>query len=156
GYLKNPEATKACFEGDFLKTGDQGEIDDEQYLKITGRVKDLFKTAKGKYVTPAPIELALGGNSYVAQVCVAGSGQPYPLGLIVLSEEARQVDRSGVSASLTALLNEVNEELERYEQLSKLVVVNEPWTVENEMLTPSMKVKRSAVEARYSGKFDAW
>ncbi|MEZ4887415.1 MAG: AMP-binding protein [Chitinophagales bacterium] len=157
GYYKQPAQTKETMTDDgYLKTGDQGEIDANGYLKITGRVKDIFKTAKAKYVAPSPIELKLSKNPYIEQVCVVGTGMPQPMALIVLSEEGAKMERSEIAASLKATFAEVNPTLENHEKLKKAIIMKEAWTVENDLLTPSLKIKRNPLEKQFSPSYDAW
>lgn len=157
GYYKEPQMSKDSFTDDgFLKTGDEGYIDGEGFLKITGRVKDIFKTAKGKYVAPSPIEMKISGNSDVEQVCVVGSGLPQPIALITLSESGKKKTKDEIKASFESSLNTINPTLDAHEQLNKLVLVHGEWTVENEMLTPSMKIKRNLLEKKYSASYEKW
>jgi long-chain acyl-CoA synthetase len=148
GYYKQPELTAECFTEDgFFRTGDLGEQRPDGMLKITGRAKELFKTAKGKYVAPAPIENKLNMHPMVEIAMVSGVGQPAAYGLLVLEEglRARQDDpavRQQVEAELGKLLKDVNASVADYEQLAMLVVSREPWTIENSCLTPTMKLKR--------------
>ena len=162
GYYKQPELTRSSFTEDgFLKTGDRGEIDAEGRLKLTGRLKELFKTSKGKYVVPAPIENLLMTDQQVEMSCVSGEGEPQPFALIQLAEQLRKqlrkgVDRSAVEGALKQLLKSVNDRVEEHEQLAFLAVVQEDWQVENGFLTPTLKLKRSAVEERYAPKVSTW
>ncbi|MBS1148522.1 MAG: long-chain acyl-CoA synthetase (AMP-forming) [Myxococcaceae bacterium] len=162
GYFKAPEMTAEMFTPDgFLKTGDQGEIDEKGNLKITGRVKELFKTSKGKYVAPSPIENRLLLHPDVEQACVSGAGQGQPYGLVVLSLKARnQVSSADHKARLEAELKEhlatVNKALDPHEQLEVVVVLAEEWTTENGMLTPTMKLRRHAIEKKYNDRVDGW
>ncbi len=162
GYFKDEATTKASFTDDgFLKTGDRGEIDDQGRLKITGRVKELFKTSKGKYVAPAPIENLLNNHPSIESACVMGVGKPQPYALLVLAPEQRpRLDsnetRPAVEGELESLLVEVNQRIEAYEHLAFLSVVRDDWTVDNGMLTPTMKVKRSLIEDAYRAREDAW
>ncbi|WP_372965820.1 AMP-binding protein [Marinobacter sp.] len=161
GYFRNEEKTREDITEDgFLKTGDMGEIDQAGYLRITGRVKDLFKTSKGKYVVPVPIENRFN-HPAVEVVCVAGANQPQPCMMVLLSEEARQaldngVDRAGLEQELARELEAVNDGCESHERLAFVVVVKEPWTMENGMLTPTMKIKRNVIENFYNQKMDGW
>ncbi|WP_100638507.1 AMP-binding protein [Marinobacter salexigens] len=161
GYYQNEEKTREDVTDDgFLKTGDMGEIDANGYLKITGRVKDLFKTSKGKYVVPVPIENRFNHPS-VEAVCVAGANQPQPCLMILLSEDVRDalsggMDRAELEQELLKELGAVNEECEAHEKIPFLVVVKEPWTTENGMLTPTMKIKRNVIEDVYNRKMDGW
>ncbi len=162
GYYKMPGRTEAAFTEDgFLKTGDRGEIDDLGRLKITGRVKELFKTSKGKYVAPAPIESQLLLHDRIEMACVGGSGQPAPYGVVMLSEEGRgeaadQAGRDALGASLVARVQEINAHLDNHEMLRFVAVTTEEWTIENGMLTPTLKLKRRAVEERYGGLVEGW
>lgn len=160
GYYKEPEKTAETITPDgFLRTGDIGEIDNEGFLRLTGRIKDIFKTSKGKYVAPAPIENLLSAHSRVEQVCVVGNNLPQPLALVQLSEagvhEAGE-NRQQVARSLAALMEEVNAVLARHEQLSCLVILEDSWTVENGSMTPTLKIKRNVVEATYQDRFEDW
>lgn len=156
GYYKEPELTAQAFENGFLKTGDRGELGPDGFIKITGRVKELFKTEKGKYIAPAPIEVKLSKDQHIEQVCITGAGFPQPFALIVLSQEARKKDRNAVVASLKSTLESLNPSLEPHERVHRLIIVNEEWTVDNNLMTPSLKVKRTQVEDRYSPKFSGW
>ena len=161
GYFRQPQLTRESYTADgFFKTGDRGEIDEQGRLRITGRLKELFKTAKGKYVAPMPIEVRLGGHPLIAQVCVTGAGLAQPLALVTLAPESRPAPDSpqhhGLVAQLEDLLTRVNEQLEDHERLDCLIVVKDPWTVDNGLLTPTLKICRSPIEQRYAGKAEAW
>lgn len=161
GYYKNEEKTREDVTDDgFLKTGDMGEIDGAGYLRITGRVKDLFKTSKGKYVVPVPIENRFN-HPQAEVVCVAGANQPQPCLMVLLSEEARDelergADRSELEQELAAELDAVNAASEAHEKVAFVVVVKEPWTMENGMLTPTMKIKRNVIEDFYNDRMEDW
>lgn len=149
GYYKDAEKTHEAFTSDgHLRTGDKGRIEDG-YLYITGRVKDLFKTAKGKYVSPAPIESALARNPLLDQLCFVGNGLNQPIMLATLSAGGRELPRSEVESALVADLDAVNATLEPHEKIAKIVIVRDTWGIDNGMTTPTMKVKRSEVESRY-------
>lgn len=157
GYYKAPEATKEVLDAEgWIHTGDRGEIDDAGRLKITGRVKELFKTSKGKYVAPAPIENALLANPLLDQACVTGSGLSQPIALVVLSLAAKAHGRDHIATTLAALRREINASRDPHEHLSCLVVLHEEWTVDNGMLTPTLKLKRAAIEAKYGGALAGW
>ncbi|MFO7786897.1 MAG: AMP-binding protein [Halospina sp.] len=161
GFYRNEEKTKEeITEDGFLRTGDMAEIDANGYTRITGRVKDLFKTAKGKYVVPVPIEGRFT-HPKVEVVCVAGANQPQPCALITLSEEAQAElqkggDRAAVEKELAEELERVNSEVEDHEKLAFGVIVKEPWTMENGMLTPTMKIKRNVIEDHYAQRLPKW
>jgi len=162
GYYKEPGLTRDAFTEDgWLHTGDKGQLDAEGNLRITGRVKDLFKTSKGKYVAPAPIEDKLVMNGAVEACVVTGANLGQPLGIVMLNAEAakRAEDSGGRAAmevSLTAHLDAINARLDPHEQLDCLVVVKEAWTVDNGFITPTFKVKRNRIEEAYGPMFERW
>ncbi len=162
GYYKMEDETRSVFTPDgFLKTGDRGEVDDAGRLRITGRVKELFKTSKGKYVAPAPIENRLQLSEHVEMACVEGSGQPQPCAVVALSEASRRLadsdeGRARLKADIEAHLAEVNGGLDHHEQLAFVAVVPEAWTVDNGMLTPTMKIRRARIAEVYGSRLADW
>ena len=162
GYYKEPEQTLLAFTDDgWLRTGDKGVLDEEGGLRISGRVKDLFKTSKGKYVTPAPIEDKLVMHAAVEACCVTGANLGQPLGILMLNVEASQrsavaAERSALEASLAAHLEAVNALLDPHERLDCLVVVTQPWTVESGLITPTFKVRRNRIEDVYASHYERW
>jgi long-chain acyl-CoA synthetase len=157
GYYKDEETTRLSFTADgFLKTGDKGIIDNEGYLTITGRVKDQFKTDKAKFIAPTPIELKFSSNKDIETICVVGMGIPQPIALIVLSDLAKAKPKTEVVNDLKETLQQVNATLEDYERVVKIVILAESWTVENGLITPSLKVKRHAIENIYAPSYKGW
>ena len=162
GYYKQPDLTKASLTEDgFFRTGDLGERLPNGLLKITGRAKELFKTAKGKYVAPAPIENLLLSNPMIELAMVSGVGQPAAYALVVLAENLRprtadSTVRAQVEQTLGALLKDINARIADYEQLRMIVIAREPWTIENGSLTPTMKIKRARIEADAAPQIEAW
>ncbi|MDP1827765.1 MAG: AMP-binding protein [Archangium sp.] len=162
GYYKRPDLDAESFTEDgFFRTGDKGERKPNGLLRITGRVKELFKTAKGKYVSPAPIENKLNEHPLIELSCVSGVGQPAAYALVILAENIRKemndaAVKTRVEKELGDWLVEVNRGLSGYEQLQTFVIVKEPWTIENGLLTPTMKLKRTKIEASVADKLDAW
>jgi len=162
GYFKQPELTKASFTEDgFFRTGDRGERRADGMLKITGRTKELFKTAKGEYVAPAPIENRLNAHPLVELSLVSGAGHAAAYAMVVLAEDMRpRLDDAAVHADaqrqMEQLLADVNRELVGYEQLRMIVVVRDPWSVENGFLTPTMKIRRSRIEAAVASQAQIW
>ncbi len=156
GYYREPEMTAAALKDGWLHTGDKGALDAEGFLKITGRVKEIFKTDKGKYISPAPIEMKILKNQLVEQICVVGASLPQPIGLIVLSLDGKTKDKNYLQQSLSETLLEINQELEKHERIQKLVVMKEEWSIENGLLTPTMKIKRNPIEDKYQSGYEGW
>ena len=162
GYYKEPELTAEAIDNEgFMHTGDKGEIDDHGRLKITGRIKEIFKTSKGKYVAPAPIEDLLLTNTSLEQVCVTGADLPQPIALVTLSEQAAKLldndnGKAELVAALEQLRREANAKLDKHENLSRIVVFDQPWTVESNMMTPTLKLKRAAIDEQYTRYFESW
>ena len=162
GYYKRPDLDAESFTADgFFHTGDRGEIRADGLLKLTGRVKELFKTSKGKYVAPAPIENRLNAHPLVEQALVSGVGQSAAYALVVLAEDLRPklgdaAVRAKVQQELGDLLRDVNQAVADYEQLRMIVVAPQAWTIENGMLTPTMKIRRSRIEAEFEAQLAHW
>ncbi|QXC32735.1 MULTISPECIES: AMP-binding protein [Aeromonas] len=157
GYYKDPEHSAEAIDADgWLHTGDMGKLDREGYLTITGRMKDVFKTAKGKYVAPVPIEGLLGQESIIEQLCVIGYGMPQPIALVQLAESAMKGDKGAVEAQLEAARNRVNDQLEAHAKLRGILVVKTPWNIENGVLTPTMKIRRHLLEQKYADIGEQW
>jgi long-chain acyl-CoA synthetase len=162
GYYKEPEMTRRAFTDDgWMHTGDKGVLDAAGNLKITGRVKDLFKTSKGKYVAPSPIEELLVMHAAVEACCVTGANLGQPIALLMLNEDAvRKVgDPTGrveLETSLAEHLKAINQTLDPHEQMDCLVLMTEAWTVDNDLITPTLKVKRNRVDDAFSSNFERW
>ncbi len=161
GYFKQEKLTREVFSADgFFYTGDRGEVDDRGRLKITGRTKEIFKTSKGKYVAPAPIENEILNHPRIEMCCVCGSGYPQPHALVMLPEDAKKLadngERAKIEKELTAHLENVNRKLEHHEQLKFFSVVNEEWMTENGFLTPTLKITRAKLEETYRPSNDSW
>ena len=157
GYFKAPEITASVFDDEgYLKTGDIGEYDHDGFLTITGRVKDQFKTDKGKYISPAPLELLLSKNTDIEQVCIVGMGIPQPIALITLSELGRVKSIADLSKGLIKTIEEVNPNFEKHEKIEKVVIMKEDWTVDNGLTTPTLKVKRNSIEKIHQQFYKVW
>ncbi|MFI4930209.1 MAG: AMP-binding protein [Burkholderiales bacterium] len=162
GYYKESQLTRDAFTADgWLHTGDKGALDAEGNLRITGRVKDLFKTSKGKYVSPAPIEDRLVMHDSIEACCVTGANLGQPLGIVMLNaqaaaEAADNSTRGALEQALSEHLTHINAGLDPHEQLDCLVVVTEPWTVDNGFITPTFKVKRNRIEEAYAPRYEGW
>lgn len=163
GYFKAPELTAEVMTADgFLRTGDRGELDEQGRLRITGRIKELFKTSKGRYVAPAPVENQLLSSGLLEQCCVTGSGFPQPHAVGVLAENLRalldggRVQQAELTQKLKTLLDEINRKLESHERLQFIAVARDAWAIENEFLTPTMKLRRARVEQHYGPLAEGW
>lgn len=149
GYYKEPEKTAEVMIDGFYRTGDKGQLDARGFLSITGRVKELFKTTKGKYVAPAPIEGLLAAHPFIEQVCVMGSGRDQPVAIIELSETARSSSQLEVAEAIYHHLQGTNEQLEHHERISQVLLTQITWTVEAGLITPTLKIRRDQIEQRY-------
>lgn len=162
GYYKDPEQSRAAFTEDgWLRTGDKGNIDAQGNLHITGRVKDLFKTSKGKYVAPAPIEDKLVMHEAIEACVVTGANMGQPLGIVMLNADAvkraqEPAARQALQESLGQHLQRINATLDPHEQLKCIVVVTAAWSVENDIITPTFKVKRNRIEDIYAAHYEHW
>lgn len=162
GYFRDPEGTRAVLDVDgFFHTGDLVTMDADGQIRIIGRIKDQFKTSKGKYVVPAPIESRLGEHPAVESCCLMGAGLPTPFALVLLTDDARkQVQdprtRTGLEESLAQRLAQINEDLDPHERVGFIAIVAGPWNIENGLITPTMKIRRSSIESRYLELIDQW
>ena len=162
GYYKRPDLDAESFTDDgYFRTGDLGEQRPDGLLKITGRAKEMFKTTKGEYVAPAPIENQLNAHPMVELSLVSGVGQPAPHAMVLLAEDlrARLGDRTvhaQVQGELEGLLEQVNQGLPDYSKLRMIVVVCEPWSIDNGCLTPTMKIRRARIEAAVASQVERW
>ncbi len=149
-YYKDPKATKAAFTKDgYLHTGDKGSIDEAGYLTILGRLKDSFKTDKGEFVNPIPIENRFMHNIHVEQLCLIGLTLPHPVMIVSLSDAARNRGVESVTREVQITLDEINNDLTNFEKISHVFVAKDHWTPENALTTPTLKIKREAVFNRY-------
>lgn len=161
GYYKMPDKTSEDLTADgWLKTGDLGEIDEKGRLRITGRAKEIFKTSKGKYVAPAPIENLISNHPRVEACVVSGSGYPQPYAVVMLSEDARaglaKGEKANIESDLADHLKAINSSLPAHEQMAFLAVADKEWLPDNGFLTPTMKIKRAALENTYGAMADDW
>jgi long-chain acyl-CoA synthetase len=171
GYWNNPEATRESLdEQGFLHTGDIGILTDRGHLKITDRKKHLLVSSGGKNIAPQPIEAAIAQCQYVDQVIVIGDAREYCTAIVVLDKDAVKGwgEKHGASAStaeeiaqnqqlISAIereLNALQKDLSKYEKARRYAFLVEPFTVENGLLTPTLKVKRKAVLERYADLID--
>lgn len=156
GYYKNDIATQESFDSEgWLHTGDIGAIDSEGYLTIQGRKKDTFKTAKGKFVSPVPIEKKLFEYSRVEMMCLIGLGLPAPI-LLVVPHDFPNFDRARYERTTKKVIEKINAELESHEQIKGVLMIKDPWTIENGILTPTLKIKRHVLEQKYHETGHNW
>ena len=156
GYYKNEELTNTTLRGGWLHTGDKGFLDEDNYLHITGRVADSFKTSKGEYIEPLTLEQYFVNINEIEEVCVVGLGIAQPLCLIQLSEIGKNTSREVISKMLTDRLSEVNNDLVNYKKISTLIIVKDEWTQQNGIVGPTQKLKRGAIEDKYSKDYLNW
>lgn len=157
GYFKEPELTAQTLDKEgWIHTGDVGELDSDKYLKITGRVKEMYKTSKGEYVAPAQIEFSFSDNTNIEQICIVGQHLPQPIALINLSELGEAQEMTELKASLATELKRINPTLKSYERIKKIVILTEKWSIENNMVTPSLKIKRAVIEKKYNDMISDW
>ncbi len=152
GYYKEKKMTSEMYEKNWLKTGDIGSLDAEGYLKIEGRVKDQFKTSKGMYVSPNALEEILLKNEYIEQAVVMGNNLPQPVALVRINEKGKSLSSDELKTSLEKTKELVNSQVKKYENLSKIMVVEEDWSIETGFLTPTLKMKRMFFDQYYEGK----
>jgi long-chain acyl-CoA synthetase len=170
GYYRNEEATAETLVDGWLHSGDLGEIDDDGFLRITGRKKDLIVTSSGKNITPSNIETQLKQSRWISQAVVFGDRRPYLTALLTLDpEEAPKLaQRLGVDPDIESMakdekvreelqkdVDEANQEFARIEQVKKFTVLERDLTQEEGEMTPTMKVKRNVVAEVHRERFDA-
>ncbi|EOB6679082.1 AMP-binding protein [Vibrio vulnificus] len=156
GYYKNDIATQEAFDKEgWLHTGDIGRLDAEGYLTIQGRKKDTFKTAKGKFVSPVPIENKLFEYSRVEMMCLIGLGLPAPI-LLVVPHNFPNFDRDRYERTTKRVIAKMNAELESHEQIKGVLMIKDPWSIDNGILTPTLKIKRHVLEQKYHEVGQSW
>ncbi|MEC3950912.1 AMP-dependent synthetase/ligase [Sphingobium sp. HWE2-09] len=168
GYWRNPAETEKALKDGWLHTGDIGEIDDRGRIRITDRKKDLIVNDKGDNVSPQKVEGMLTLQSEIGQAMVHGDRRPYLVGLIVPDAEwtrewatAQSVAVDGIAANpaymaaLRAAVDRVNADLSVLERVRRFILADEPFAIENEEMTPSMKIRRHVIRKRYADRLDA-
>jgi long-chain acyl-CoA synthetase len=156
GYYNSPEKTAEVLVDGFYHSGDTGRFDEQGNLIITGRIKDTFKSAKGQFILPVPIEQKLAGNTLIEQLIVTGMGLVQPIALLCLSEQAQGMSKESLAASFMASLAELNKDLPSYQRLSHLVIFSKPWPQDSGFYTPTLKLKRHVVDREFKEQYEAW
>jgi long-chain acyl-CoA synthetase len=169
-YWRNPEATADTLIDGWLHTGDLGELDDEGFLKITGRKKDIIVTAGGKNLTPANLENDLKQSRFISQAVMYGDRKPYPVALITLDPEeiapwakehglpddvAQLADSDEVRELVQRELDRANSDYAQVEQIKKFTILDHDLSVDSGELTPTLKVKRNVIYDRYKNLFES-
>lgn len=149
GYYREPEKTAEVLVDGWYHTGDTGRMDEHGNLWLTGRLSEVFKTTKGKFIKPIDLESRLAADGLLAQFCVFGHGQDQPLVLASLTETGKQLDRAELLARLTRSLDAINTDLTPHERIGQLFVTKDEWTIGSGLLTPTLKLKRRTVESHY-------
>ncbi len=156
GYYKNDELTTKTLVDGWLHTGDKGYLDEDNYLNITGRVSDSFKTSKGEFIEPLTLESYFADIQEIEEICITGLGLTQPIGLVQLSDIGKSIKRNELSEILDEKLAEINSDLENYKKISTIVIVKDQWTEQNKILGPTLKIKRGNVEEMYFSKYNSW
>lgn len=171
GYYKDPEKTASVMSGDYFHTGDKGEIDEDGFLKITGRKKEMFKTSGGKYVIPTLLENELKQSRFIEQVMVVGEGEKMPAALIqpnfefvrdwierkekkVGNTEAEIANSEIIQKRIQKEINKCNSKFGKWEQIKTFRLTPEAWTIDGGQLTPTMKMKRDVIKGIYKELYE--
>ena len=149
GYWNNKEATEQTIKDGWLHTGDIGEFDEDNYLKITDRKKDIIVSLGGDNIAPSKIENLLTLSPEIEQACVFGEQKNYIAALLVLSSESKSSDED-----IQRYIDEVNKDLTQPEKIKKFIFIDEPFSIENNLMTPTMKVRRHEVQKKYQNLID--
>ena len=152
GYYQQPEKTAELLRDGWLHTGDKAKVDEDGFIYITGRVKDYFKTIQGKFVAPPPIEGKFAKNPYNQQQCLLGRGFSKTVMVAVLTEEALNKEREAVEQSVRDTVAAINDEVEQHARIGAVILSAEPWSIENGVLTPTMKIRREKIDERFASR----
>lgn len=152
GYYNRPEKTAELWQDGWLHTGDKVRIDEDGFIFITGRVKDYFKTIQGKFVAPPPIEGLFAENPHSEQQCLLGRGYSKTVMVTVLTEPARSLPEEVVEAAARDTVASINATIEKHARIGAVIFSKAPWTIENEILTPTMKIRREQIENKFGEK----
>ena len=149
GYYRQEDKTAELIRDGWLHTGDKVRVDEDGFIYITGRVKDYFKTIQGKFVAPPPIEGAFAKNPHAEQQCLLGRGFSKTVMVAVLTAEAQNSPEQEIEDSILSTIREINQDIETHARIGAVIVSREPWSIENEVLTPTMKIRRDKVEEQF-------
>ena len=149
GYWNNKEATEQTIKDGWLHTGDIGEFDEDNFLKITDRKKDIIVSLGGDNIAPSKIENLLTLSPEIEQACVFGEQKNYIAALLVLNSESKSSDED-----IQRYIDEVNKDLTQPEKIKKFIFIDEPFSIENNLMTPTMKVRRHEVQKKYQNQID--
>ena len=152
GYYKQADKTAELLRDGWLHTGDKARVDEDGFIYLTGRVKDYFKTIQGKFVAPPPIEGEFAKNPHAEQQCLLGRGFSKTVMVTVLTEEAQSRPEEEIQSSIMATITEINAAIEKHARIGAVIISREPWSIENEVLTPTLKIRREKVEERFAEK----
>jgi long-chain acyl-CoA synthetase len=171
GYYKDPEKTSEVMTGDYFHTGDKGMIDEDGFIKITGRKKEMFKTSGGKYVIPPLLEGQFKQSLFIEQIMVVGEGEKMPAALVQpnfeyikdwIDKEGHAIEKSNeVIATSEIVIKQIQEEISscnqgfgKWEQIKRFELTPNEWTIEGGHLTPTMKMKRKIIKEIYKDLYD--
>ena len=154
-YYKNKNYTNEVLKNGWFNTGDKGFIDNKGYLHITGRVKDIFKTSKGKYIEPSVIESKFEKINLFQQICIVGMNLPQPI-LLAVPNELALFNKFETNKKVEDSLIKINKESDNYKKIKKIVFVKEEWNPENNLTTPTLKIKRAKIDERYANNYENW
>jgi long-chain acyl-CoA synthetase len=152
GYFKSFEDTAKTFVNGWVHTGDTARIDEDGFVYLVGRVKDYFKTIQGKFVSPYPIESAFQSSDLVDQVCLLGRGYSKTVIVCVLSEKSKGMSRDIIESQLKSVVEKINLDLERHARVGAALIDGEKWTINNTVLTPTLKIRREKIEELYGDR----
>jgi len=170
GYYKRPDLTAEVFRDGYFCTGDAGRLDENSYLFLTDRIKDIIKTSSGKYIAPQKVESLLVGDKYIEQITILGNERKYITALVVPAAIAfeklmkemgfenkpreEQVKEKSVVEFYQQRINELQNDLSPYEQVKKIVLLPAEFTIQTGELTPSLKIKRRVVAEQFKAEIE--
>jgi long-chain acyl-CoA synthetase len=153
GYYLDPALTaKVITEDGYFHTGDMAEIDPQGFVKIVGRVNDQFKTSKGEFVSPTPIERLFTENPHISLCCLVGLGIKQPILIAQIRDADKSDSKQEIETSLKSDLHRINKHLSKFEKVSHIYITNDEWTTENGLMTSTLKLRRNKINEKYHGK----